>query len=64
MDSDQINSLRGEADSLALYLAHHKEVVDEKYAPKGQPRPQRLRNWQVPRPLIGSVRCATRPIVI
>ncbi len=36
MDSDQINSLRGEADSLALYLAHHKEVVDEKYAPKGQ----------------------------
>ena len=36
MDSNQINSLRGEADSLALYLAHHKEVVDEKYAPKGQ----------------------------
>ena len=36
MDSNQINSLRGEADSLALYLAHHKELVDEKYAPKGQ----------------------------
>ena len=36
MDSNQINSLRGEADSLALYLAYHKEVVDEKYAPKGQ----------------------------
>ena len=36
MDSDQINSLRGEADSLALYLAHHKEVIDEKYSPQGQ----------------------------
>ena len=30
MDSDQINSLRGEADSLALFLAHHKEIVDKK----------------------------------
>ena len=30
MDNDQINSLRGEADSLALYLAHHKEIVDKK----------------------------------
>ena len=29
MDNDQINSLRGEADSLALYLAHHKEIVDK-----------------------------------
>ena len=36
MDSDQINSLRGEADSLALYLAHHKEMIDEKYSPQGQ----------------------------
>ena len=36
MDSDQINSLRGEADSLALYLRHHKEMVDKKYEPQGQ----------------------------
>ena len=36
MDSAQINSLRGEADSLALYLAHHKEMIDEKYSPQGQ----------------------------
>jgi cobaltochelatase CobT len=36
MDHNQINSLRGEADSLALYLAHHKEVIDEKYSPQGQ----------------------------
>ena len=36
MDSDQINSLRGEADSLALFLAHHKEIVDKKYEPQGQ----------------------------
>ena len=36
MDSTQINSLRGEADSLALYLAHHKEMIDEKYSPQGQ----------------------------
>jgi len=36
MDNDQINSLRGEADSLALYLAHHKEIVDKKYEPQGQ----------------------------
>ena len=36
MDSNQINSLRGEADSLALYLAHHKEIINEKYEPKGQ----------------------------
>ena len=35
MDSAQINSLRGEADSLALYLAHHKEMIDEKYSPQG-----------------------------
>ena len=26
MDNDQINSLRGEADSLALYLRHHSQV--------------------------------------
>ena len=36
MNSDQINSLRGEADSLALYLRHHKEMVDKKYEPQGQ----------------------------
>ena len=36
MDNDQINSLRGEADSLALYLAHHKEIIDKKYEPQGQ----------------------------
>ena len=36
MDNDQINSLRGEADSLALYLRHHKEIIDKKYEPQGQ----------------------------
>ena len=36
MDNNQINSLRGEADSLALYLRHHKEIVDKKYEPQGQ----------------------------
>ena len=36
MDSAQINSLRGEADSLALYLANLKEMIDEKYSPQGQ----------------------------
>ena len=35
-----------------------------KYAPYGQPRMQRFRYWQPPRPLCGCVRFATRPMII
>ena len=31
MSSKQLNSLRGEADSIALFIAHHKEDVSKKY---------------------------------
>ena len=36
MSSKQLNSLRGEADSIALYIAHHKEGISKKYLPEGQ----------------------------
>ena len=36
MSSKQLNSLRGEADSIALFIAHHKEDVSKKYLPEGQ----------------------------
>ena len=36
MSSKQLNSLRGEADSIALFIAHHKEDVSQKYLPEGQ----------------------------
>jgi len=36
MNSNQLNSLRGEADSIALFIAHHKEDISNKYLPEGQ----------------------------
>ena len=36
MNSNQLNSLRGEADSIALLIAHHKEDISNKYLPEGQ----------------------------
>ena len=36
MNSNQLNSLRGEADSIALLNAHHKEDISNKYLPEGQ----------------------------
>ena len=36
MANEQIDSLRGEADSIALYLAHHQEEIDKRYLPEGQ----------------------------
>ena len=36
MSTKQLNSLRGEADSIALYIAHHKDDISSKYLPQGQ----------------------------
>ena len=36
MSAKQLDSLRGEADSIALFIAHHKEDVSQKYLPEGQ----------------------------
>ena len=36
MNNNQLNSLRGEADSIALFIAHHKEDISNKYLPEGQ----------------------------
>ena len=36
MTKTQLNSLRGEADSIALFIAHHKGEIAQKYLPKGQ----------------------------
>ncbi len=36
MSTKQLNSLRGEADSIALYIAHHKDDISRKYLPQGQ----------------------------
>jgi len=36
MANEQIDSLRGEADSIALYLAHHQQEIDKRYLPEGQ----------------------------
>ena len=36
MNSNQLNSLRGEADSIALFIVHHKEDISNKYLPEGQ----------------------------
>ena len=36
MNNNQLNSLRGEADSIALFIAHHKEEISNKYLPVGQ----------------------------
>ena len=36
MSAKQLNSLRGEADSIALFIAHHKKDVSQKYLPEGQ----------------------------
>ena len=36
MSAKQLDSLRGEADSIALFIAHHKEDVSQKYLPGGQ----------------------------
>ena len=36
MNSNQLTSLRGEADSIALLIAHHKEDISNKYLPEGQ----------------------------
>ena len=36
MSAKQLDSLRGEADSIALFIAHHKENVSQKYLPEGQ----------------------------
>ena len=30
MSTKQLNSLRGEADSIALYIAHHKDDISSK----------------------------------
>ena len=36
MTKTQLNSLRGEADSIALFIAHHKGEIAQKYLPQGQ----------------------------
>ena len=36
MSTKQLNSLRGEADSIALYIAYHKDDISSKYLPQGQ----------------------------
>ena len=36
ISAKQLDSLRGEADSIALFIAHHKEDVSQKYLPEGQ----------------------------
>ena len=36
MTKKQLNSLRGEADSIALFIAHHKGEIAQKYLPQGQ----------------------------
>ena len=33
MSTKQLNSLRGEADSIALYIAYHKDDISSKYLP-------------------------------
>ena len=36
MTKTQLNSLRGEADSIALFIANHKGEIAQKYLPQGQ----------------------------